>query len=70
MSEKDNSVSLDAGPLIEKGVNGPVKKHILKNSPHVFFEGPENDFVLEKVVEWLKDVENISLQQITGENNE
>lgn len=54
-SEIDTHVPLTAPDIIESGVKTPIKKHILKNSPHVFFEGPENDFVLEKVTEWLND---------------
>ena len=53
LSEKDNTVSPEAGDIIEKGVNGSVTRLLLKESPHVIFEGPERDFVLDRVVEWL-----------------
>lgn len=53
LSEKDSTVPLEAGAIIERGVRGPVTSHTLTDSPHVFFEGPENDFVLDKIVEWL-----------------
>jgi len=56
LSEKDSTVLLEAGDIIEKGIGSPPSgKLILKNSPHVFFEGPENDFVLDKVTEWMKE---------------
>jgi esterase/lipase len=54
LSEKDSSVSLKAGEVIAMGIEGPVEKLILKNSPHVFLEGPEKDLVINKVIEWLK----------------
>lgn len=53
LSETDASVLMKAGTIIKKGIRVPVEEFILKNSPHVFFEGPENDIVLDKVVEWL-----------------
>ena len=56
LSEKDSTVRLEAADIIEKGIGAPpAGRHILKNSPHVFFEGPENDFVLDKVSEWMKE---------------
>ncbi len=54
LSEKDSTVPLSAGEIIEAGVKDYLaEKLILKNSPHVFFEGPECDPVTEKVVDWV-----------------
>ena len=57
LSEKDCSIPLESGILIETGVRGPVEKMILKNSPHVFFEGPEKDAAIEQVLAWLNEDE-------------
>ena len=54
LSNKDSTVPSKAGDIIEKGVAGYVTRLNLKDSPHVFFEGPEEDFVINKVVEWLE----------------
>lgn len=54
LSEKDDSVSLDAGELIEKGLKRPAVKVILKNSPHVVVQGEEKEIVFENVCKWLK----------------
>ena len=55
LSEADDSIPVTAGDIIAGGVKGRFQKHILKKSPHVFFEGPENDFVVDKVAEWISE---------------
>ncbi|MBI9108811.1 MAG: alpha/beta fold hydrolase [Spirochaetales bacterium] len=54
LSEKDGWISLDSGDLIQKGLNVPFRKVVLKNSPHVIVEGPEKETVFENVCNWLK----------------
>ncbi|MBI9101561.1 MAG: alpha/beta fold hydrolase [Spirochaetales bacterium] len=54
LSEKDQSVPLKAGDIIENGLRVPVVKRVLKNSPHVFFEGEEKETAIDQVIEWLK----------------
>jgi len=54
LSEKDGSVPLSAGDVIERGLHDcEVKKVILKNSPHVLVSGEEKDLVKEHVIQWL-----------------
>ena len=55
LSEKDKTVPLSAGDVIEKGLKISPVKLILKNSPHVVFEGPEKEFAINQVVSWLEE---------------
>ena len=55
VSEKDKTVPQKTGDIIAAGLKKPPVKLVLKNSPHVFFEGPENEFVLNKIMEWMND---------------
>jgi len=58
LSEKDDSVPLYAGDIIETGLkNSTVKKVILKNSPHVIVSGPEKEFVKKEVIQWMNQGE-------------
>lgn len=55
LSEKDESVPLRAGDVIEKGLNGcAVDKIILKESHHVLVTGTEKETVKKEVIQWLK----------------
>jgi carboxylesterase len=56
LSEKDDSVPLQAGDLIEKGLqNCRLEKVILRNSPHVLVSGPEKEYVRNQVLRWIKE---------------
>lgn len=56
LSEKDRSVPLSAGTLIERGLkNSKLEKIILKNSPHVLVSGCEKEFVNDQVISWLNN---------------
>lgn len=56
LSEIDNTVPLQAGNIIEKGLaNCHSEKIIVKNSPHVIVSGPEKQFINNKVIKWIKD---------------
>ncbi|MDC7225347.1 MAG: alpha/beta fold hydrolase [Spirochaetales bacterium] len=56
LSETDGTVPLEVGRMLDEGLRRPAAgTHVLKNSPHVFFEGPENEFVLDKVVDWMAE---------------
>ncbi len=55
VSEADRTVPPSAMDIISAGVSGRVTCVTLKKSPHVFFDGPEKDFVLDKVSDWLQE---------------
>lgn len=59
LSEIDDTVPVHAGDIIEKGLKNSIfKKIILKNSPHVIVSGPEKDFIINEVIQWIKEGNN------------
>ena len=55
LSETDPTVPLQAGRVIKAGLNVPYTEFVLKNSPHVIFDGPEKDIAVEQVLKWMSE---------------
>ena len=59
LSELDDSVPVNVGPMLEKKlVKCPVKNIILKKSPHVLVSGEEKEYVKKEVIQWITQGDN------------
>lgn len=54
VSEADKRVPEEAAEMIERGISSAKKETIhLKDSPHVMVDGPEKEFIADRIVEWF-----------------